>query len=98
MEIFYVYILYSQDFDKYYTGQTKDLNLRLWYHNNQDKTAFTSKFRPWKIVFSLAFTDRMDALNAERFIKKQKSRVFLLKLIANQRDAFFIKDIFPNSI
>jgi putative endonuclease len=84
MELHYVYILYSKQFDKYYTGQTNDLENRLFEHNTQDKNAFTSKFRPWEIAATICFTTRFDAMQAERFIKKQKSRVFLQKIIDNK--------------
>jgi len=98
MEAFFVYIIYSKQYDKYYTGQTNNLETRLFEHNNLDNNAFTSKYRPWEMVAFITFSSRINALKAERFIKKQKSRVFLQKIIQNHKDHSFIADIFPNSI
>ncbi len=80
--MYYIYILYSPSFDKYYVGYTQDYNQRLVTHNTTDKNTFTSKYRPWRIetVFG-AGEDEAKAIHLERFIKKQKSRKLLLHLI-----------------
>ncbi|MEM6801136.1 MAG: GIY-YIG nuclease family protein [Bacteroidota bacterium] len=86
---FYIYILYSARSDRYYVGHTHDLEARLQDHNHGDRPEqskkFTFKHRPWIIVASFAVADnRSDALRVEKFIKKQKSRAFLQKLIKAQ--------------
>jgi len=42
--MFYVYILYSQSADKFYVGQTPDVQKRLREHNNpSEKSEFSTK-------------------------------------------------------
>ncbi len=78
----YLYILHSNKFNKYYVGISKTPLDRLDSHNNQDKNAYTSKYRPWQIKAILKVDGTWgDALRIERFIKKQKSRVLIEKLI-----------------
>jgi putative endonuclease len=83
--MFYVYILYSVGHDKFYIGQTQDVHRRLHEHNNMDKNTFTAKYRPWslKAAFPVG-DDRGMALKIERFIKKQKSKEFIKRLIFKQ--------------
>jgi len=80
--MFYIYILYSPDFDKYYIGHTDDPERRLDEHNSSTRMTYTHKFRPWKLVkyFQVNKT-RGDALKIERFIKKMKSRAYIIRLI-----------------
>ena len=78
----YVYILYSAKSDKYYVGQTPDLENRLKWHNELG-TGYTSKHRPWEIVSSYQVSDRGIAMKIESHIKKKKSRRFIEKLIQN---------------
>ena len=81
--MYYIYILYSEKSDKYYVGHTDDVSQRLANHNNSEHITYTSKHRPWKImaVYECA-TDRGEALTIERFIKRQKNRKLIEKLIA----------------
>ena len=82
MITYYIYILYSEKFDKFYIGYTTNVKMRLEHHNKDDKNTFTAKYRPWtlKAVYKVG-NDRGEALKLERFIKKQKSRKLLLQLI-----------------
>lgn len=77
-------ILYSHRADNYYLGYTSDLTSRIQQHNSDgDNITFTRKYQPW--VLKAAFEcgpDRSTALRIERFLKKQKSRSLLEKMIA----------------
>ncbi|MCH7401148.1 GIY-YIG nuclease family protein [Belliella kenyensis] len=79
---FYLYILYSPKFDKFYIGYSADLWIRLDQHNSGTFHKFTSSYRPWGLsaVFKIG-RDRSLAMKMEKFIKKQKSRSLLEKLI-----------------
>ena len=46
-----VYVLYSYEFDKYYTGQTNNVKRRLEEHNS-DKTGYTKSYQPWILVYT----------------------------------------------
>jgi len=47
---FYVYILFAPDFNKFYIGQTNNLNSRIQRHN-KGYEKFTRKFRPWVLLY-----------------------------------------------
>ncbi len=80
--MYYLYILYSETSQIYYVGSTEDPCKRFEEHNTDPDNTFTSKHRPWllKAVFE-AGTKRSDAMKMERFIKQQKSRKLIDKLI-----------------
>ena len=82
MSMFYLYILHSESFNKYYVGYTNDIFRRLEEHNSSKFNSFTHKYRPW--ILSALFQvseDKGEAIKIERFIKKQKSRTLILQLI-----------------
>jgi putative endonuclease len=80
---YYIYILHSQTSDKYYIGYSSDPFRRLQEHNNTPLTTYTSKHRPWylKAIYNCGDNESA-AIQIERFIKKQKSRILIEKLIA----------------
>ena len=80
--MYYLYILYSNSSDKFYVGQSSDPWRRLEEHNTSPLNTFSSKHRPWviKSIFG-PFENRSEAMNLEKFIKKQKSKSLLEKLI-----------------
>ena len=84
--MYHVYILYSPAHDKYYVGQTQDLDLRLKFHNELSETSYTSKYRPWELKRSIPFGSRSKAVSAERYIKKRKSKIYIKSLISNERE------------
>jgi putative endonuclease len=81
---FYIYILYSESSDIYYVGYSDDFRRRFEQHNNSEKVTFTSKHRPWilKAVYSCG-AKQAGAMKIEKFIKKQKSRRLVEKLIVD---------------
>ena len=79
---FYCYILYSQPLDRYYIGQTNDLENRINQHNS-GSNRFTSKGIPWIIVRKEKFNSRLEAIQRENEIKRKKSRKYIEFLIAS---------------
>lgn len=79
---FFIYILYSEHSNVYYIGHTNDFIRRLEEHNFSGHQTYTSKHRPWvlKAVYACGNL-KAEAVKVERFIKKQKSRSLLEKLI-----------------
>lgn len=75
-----LYILKSESSDKYYVGSSANPRLRLAYHNSFEK-GFTSRYRPWKIVFTKEFLSKNEANNTERKIKKWKSRKMIERIL-----------------
>ena len=82
--IYYVYIIYSQDADKYYKGYTQDPNTRLVQHNNGE-SRYTSQFRPWILVYLEQFFSKREALIREKGLKKY-SKEQVLRLITSPKN------------
>jgi putative endonuclease len=74
--MYYTYILYSQKLDSYYTGSTIDIERRLSEHN-RGKTSYSRKGIPWKVIYSVSFHTRNEAVNHENQIKKRGVERFL---------------------
>ncbi len=70
---YFVYIIYSQCRNKYYTGYSHDPESRLDEHN-MGATISTRSGRPWVIVYKEKCQDKVAAIKRERVIKKMKSR------------------------
>jgi putative endonuclease len=66
-----IYILYSQEYNRYYTGSCKGVEKRLKEHN-QGCVKSTKAFKPWKIVYSEQFETRGEARKREDQIKRYK--------------------------
>jgi putative endonuclease len=77
--MFYVYVLYSELFDKYYIGQTKDVNARIVRHNSALEN-YTSKYVPWVLVGFVSKSTRSEAVVLEKKLKNL-SRARLLVFI-----------------
>ena len=76
---FHVYILHSEKLNKYYTGQTNNLEDRLYRHNaGQEK--YTSKGVPWKLVWSKEAATRALAVALEYQIKKRGAKRYILDI------------------
>ena len=80
--MYYVYILYSKKLDKKYIGSTSDLKERIKIHNSE-RSEFTSKGIPWKLLYYEAFISEKDARIEEKFIKSGKGRERLKYLLQN---------------
>jgi putative endonuclease len=73
--IFTVYILYSEKFNKHYTGFTSSISQRLKSHNEFGYD-WTARYRPWKIIYVKDFQNQADAMNYEKWLKSGKGRAF----------------------
>jgi predicted GIY-YIG superfamily endonuclease len=77
--LFYVYLIESLSADQQrYVGLTTDLKRRFQEHN-AGKSAHTSKYRPWRLVTYLAFSDRTQAESFERYLKSGSGHAFAAK-------------------
>ncbi len=73
-----VYILFSHNLNKFYTGFTcDDLLDRLRKHISNHK-GFTAKAKDWNIVFSFKCDSKSEALRLEKKIKKRGAKRFLV--------------------
>jgi len=79
---FFIYILHSFNHGKYYVGHTSDPFQRLESHNSGERNTYTSKYRPWSLLAIFYCPgSRSDAMKIEKFIKRQKNKSFIDKLI-----------------
>ena len=77
--LFTVCILYTEKFDKNYTGFTSNLATRIKSHNEFGND-WTSKCRPWKLIFTKEFTIKSEAMHYEKWLKTGIDREFMASL------------------
>ena len=76
---FTVYILYSEKFSKHYVGFSSNIELRLKSHNELGKE-WTSKYRPWKLIYTKEFDTKGEAMVYEKWLKSGVGRDFIKTL------------------
>ncbi|UKN01215.1 GIY-YIG nuclease family protein [Paracrocinitomix mangrovi] len=77
---FYVYILYSEKFDKFYIGQTNNLSNRLKRHN-EGQVLSTKHYNPWQIAWFCEKESRSESMILEKKLKNL-NRKRLLEFIS----------------
>jgi putative endonuclease len=78
--MFFTYVLYSNNFHRFYKGHCEDLKQRLKEHN-AGKTASTKSFIPWKIIYFESFEILENAIKREKYFKTAAGRRFLKKVL-----------------
>jgi putative endonuclease len=82
----YLYIIYSSKVNKFYVGETDDVELRLLKHNNHSyQGSFTKIADDWEAVMLFECFTRNQSLLLEKFIKSMKSKIFIQKIIENPK-------------
>jgi putative endonuclease len=75
----YVYLIESvSDPVRRYVGLTADLRQRMDEHNS-GKSLHTAKYRPWRVITYVAFSDRSKAEAFERYLKSGSGHAFARK-------------------
>jgi putative endonuclease len=75
----YVYLLQSIDHpEQVYVGLTDDPKARFAAHNS-GQSMHTAKFKPWRLVTYVAFSDAAKAVAFERYLKTSSGRAFAKK-------------------
>ena len=75
----YVYLLESNEVSGHrYVGLSIDLKRRLEDHNS-GKSRHTAKFRPWRLVTYIAFSNETKAEAFERYLKSVSGHAFAKK-------------------
>ena len=78
---FYTYILQSEKDGTFYIGSSADPEEGLLKYNRRH-SGYTARKQPWKLVWQEIHEDKSNAIKREKFLKKQKSRVYLEELIS----------------
>jgi len=81
--LYYLYILKSKPSGIFYVGSSENPVRRLEFHNSVEK-GFTSRYRPWELIYTKAYTNKNEAQVVERKIKSWKSRVMIEKLLKGE--------------
>jgi putative endonuclease len=81
-----VYILYSEKFNKTYTGFTSDHEERFKSHNELGTKGWTKNFRPWKTIYTEEHLNKSDAMAREKYFKSGVGREFVKTLLRNNKD------------
>jgi putative endonuclease len=76
--MFFIYIIQSEIDNSFYIGFSENLENRIKEHNF-GRTNYTSKKRPWELVYSEKFENKTNALKREKFLKRQRNKDFLSK-------------------
>ena len=78
--MYFIYVLASEMAQKSYVGSTDDVERRLGEHN-EGRGASTSKYRPWRILYTETFVTREEALEREKYLKSRSGRRFLKRVV-----------------
>jgi putative endonuclease len=81
----FLYILYSKSLNEYYVGISNNPQRRLFYHNMSHK-GWTRRGRPWKLMFTKQFDSKQLAESWEAWIKQQKNRNIIDRIIDGNFD------------
>ena len=74
------YVLYSEKFKKHYYGFTSDLEARLISHNELGRKDWTTRYRPWKVIYTEVFDSKLLAMKKEKWLKSGAGREFIKTL------------------
>ena len=81
---FYVYLLGSQKFNRFYLGQTQKLKERIREHNS-GKVRSTKHYLTWQLIGYEVYDSRREARKRENYLKSLKNKDYLLKTIKKDR-------------
>ncbi|WP_411030456.1 GIY-YIG nuclease family protein [Spongiimicrobium sp. 3-5] len=82
MQEFVVYIMYSERYNKRYTGFTSNLIDRFRSHNKLAHKGFSVKYRPWKVVHVEFFDSKKEAMAREKFLKSGVGRAWVREALS----------------
>ncbi len=67
--MYYVYVLYSKKYRRFYIGLTNNLKRRIEEHNSEENKGWTEKFRPWILAYYEAYLTASEARKREISLK-----------------------------
>ncbi len=76
----FTYVLYSVEFDRSYTGMTKDVEKRLKQHNKKENKS-TKAYVPWELIHVEHFNSRIEARAREKYLKSGIGREYIKSII-----------------
>lgn len=80
--MYFVYVLYSREYDRIYIGYSTDITSRIKSHNDPRNRGWTTKFKPWILLYSELIPSKKEALFREKQLKSFKGREFIKSLLS----------------
>ena len=80
--MYYVYVLYSRTFDKFYIGFSEDLPHRLFEHQ-QHKVWTTMRMRDLELAYYEVSRTKKDAIRREQQLKTGFGRAYLRRRLGD---------------
>jgi putative endonuclease len=74
-----VYAIKRLERNYIYVGMTNDLNRRIQEHNNGENKS-TKSYRPFILIYSESFPDRVSAREKEKYLKSGVGKEYLRSL------------------
>ena len=68
-------------YNKIYIGYTSNIEQRLLSHNELETKGYTLKYRPWKLIYTEVFFEKLEAMKREKQLKSAKGREFIWNLV-----------------
>ncbi|MEA1909719.1 MAG: GIY-YIG nuclease family protein [Patescibacteria group bacterium] len=78
--MYYVYILQSKVNGSFYIGCTSDLKRRFFEHNS-GKSVYTSRLKPFDLIFYEAYISKHDAQRREIYLKSSKGKTTMRTML-----------------
>lgn len=75
-QLYFTYVLQSEKDNKYYTGYTKNIELRFEQHN-KGLVKSTKDRRPLLLIYFEACLNQQDATHREKYLKTHYGKMFL---------------------
>ena len=75
--LFKVYVLYSPNHDKLFTGLTTSLSDRMISHNGEGPDDWTAGYKPWTLVHMELFNDEHEAFLRETFLESSSGQEYV---------------------
>ena len=84
--MYYLYVIYSKSVNRYYVGESPNVENRLRMHQNHYfKNGFTKAATDWEVLLSKECRTKDDAIYLEKFVKRMKSKTFIRKIIEDPK-------------
>lgn len=94
----FVYILYSKSINRFYIGETIDLQSRIIQHNSGFyESSFTKQVKDWELFYSIVCESRFQARKIEIHIKNMKSQKYIQNLKKYSEIAEKLKNKYSNT-
>ena len=78
--MYFAYVIYSKEFNRYYKGHCHNIDVRLKEHN-AGRTSSTKPFIPWEVIYYEPFETLENAVKREKYFKTAAGRRYLKKIL-----------------